>query len=325
MEYTSVKSFPSIEVEFNNITANSSRLHGSECNRINRSFENYNFYDSCTKITEFMKYLKSNPDSDSISENCNYLNYKINTELRRLKKVSDENSEFYDKILRDYKNEGYDLNTICKKKYIGYINNDVFDKINDIRDIYIHYNKFKSYARTSSGTNCEDINKCIELYTKHKVTCDNVNNKNFCVALDYFKNEYQAYIGQIIRTCESAKVSLESYINIMVGSQGEGEGTGDDLYGEAAEEREEQATDPVDIQNNSQMGQSKSNITIASSTILYKEKIKIQLVCTMKLFDLIIILVFNSMIQEILNLICNIILQELPNEHMQKKYITQIY
>ncbi|KMZ94653.1 hypothetical protein PVMG_02542 [Plasmodium vivax Mauritania I] len=257
INYNSVKSFPSIEVEFKNITASSIRLNPFVCNRINSSFVNNEFYESCTKITEFMNHLKSNHDSDSISKKCNYLNYKINEELRRLKKVSYNNSEFYDKLISDYKNVGYDLNIICNNKNISYLDEDVFSKINDIRDIYINFNNFINFAGSSSVNNCQDINKSIDLYTKHKDTCKGVINQDFCVALDNFKKDYLAKVGQIVTTCKTAKESLESYINTV-----------DGLEEEAEEEMEESDTEPFSIQTNSQMGQSKSTITVASSTIL---------------------------------------------------------
>ncbi|CAI7724063.1 Plasmodium vivax Vir protein, putative [Plasmodium vivax] len=276
--YNSVKYFPKYEGEFNNITAGSANSYIPQCNYIISScFDGkYEFFKSCSNIAAFIKHLKSKADSIDIQEKCNFLNYKINDEVRKLKNVSYNNVDFYNKLINGYKEYVHDLNIICKKN-IGFLNDDILKKIEDIYNIYTRFNRFVLPSSSSDVSNCQDITDSVDIYNKHKGTCEDDVNQVFCAALDIFKNDYQRYIGKITTTCTQAAESLQSYVKLS-------EDTVLQLQEEEEEERKEidalggreipgekevtgERRDTM-LPDSHEMGNSKSNMTIAFSSIL---------------------------------------------------------
>ncbi|KMZ82969.1 hypothetical protein PVIIG_05264 [Plasmodium vivax India VII] len=158
-----------------------------------------------------MEHLQTEADIIEKNKKCNFLNYKINDEVRKLKNGSYNNVDFYNRFINEYKTNAYDLKAICKKN-IGYLDEDIFRKIEDLYKIYTRFNRFVLPSSSSDVSNCQDITDPVDIYNKHKGTCENDINKDFCVALDNFKNDYQTNIGKIITKCPNAEVSLQSYI-----------------------------------------------------------------------------------------------------------------
>ncbi|SCA59890.1 Plasmodium vivax Vir protein, putative [Plasmodium vivax] len=280
--YNSVKYFPKYEGEFNNITAGSANSYIQQCNYIISScFDGkLDFFKSCSNIAAFIKHLQYKADSIEKSQKCNFLNYKINDEVKKLKNVSYNNVDFYNKLINGYKKYVHNLNIICKKN-IGYLDEDIFRKIEDLYKIYTRFNRFVLPSSSSDVSNCQDITDPVDIYNKHKGTCENDINKDFCVALDNFKNDYQTIIGKIITKCKDAEEYLQSYVKlsentVLLLQEDEGSGergaSGDrgisGEIGETGGRRDTILQDSLAQEGSHEMGNSKSTMTIALSSML---------------------------------------------------------
>ncbi|SCA60750.1 Plasmodium vivax Vir protein, putative [Plasmodium vivax] len=255
-----------------------------KCNHISRAcFDDIIFYSSCSSIAAFIKHLQSQADTIEKTQKCNFLNYKINDELRKLKNGSYNNVDFYNKLINEYKNYVYDLKAICKKN-IGYLNEEVFKKIGDLYKIYTLYNSFLLPSSSSVDAKCHDISDSVVIYKQYKDTCENDIDKDFCAALDKFKNDYMTIIGHITTKCQNAEESLQSYVQLsedtvlLLQEDDEDEESAErgvsidrGISGEKGEtggRRDTILQDSLAQEDSHEMGNSKSTMTIALSSML---------------------------------------------------------
>ncbi|KMZ96085.1 hypothetical protein PVNG_05994 [Plasmodium vivax North Korean] len=287
--YNSVKSFPKYEGKFKNITSGSANLYRRQCNLIiSACIGDLNFYNTCSSIAAFIEHLQNEVDTIEKSKKCNFLNYKINGEVRKLKNGSYNNVGFYNKFINEYKNNSYDLKFTCKKN-IGYLIEDIFKKIEDLYNIYTRYYSFLLPSSSSAVSKCNDITHSVDLYNQHKGTCENDINKDFCAALDKFRNDYMSIIGQVTTKCPKAEVSLQSYIKatdyaVYVLQEEEDDENKEQEeseervslgdrgisveIGEKGRSRNAMLPDSVALEGSHEMGNSKSTMTIAFSSML---------------------------------------------------------
>ncbi|KMZ79557.1 hypothetical protein PVIIG_00831 [Plasmodium vivax India VII] len=202
---------PICEDNFDKITAQHGRQYNNECSficsRINDS--NLKFFVPCQKLTMYLKELKDKHTKTDVSEDCKYLNYRINDEL--LKYMKDQTlDEIYTELINAYNDQKYNLNTIC----VGImkpINKDIFEKVKRVFKIYNTFNKILRGHSTSNNPNCNYINEAINLYMSYKGKCNGQPNQSFCKALENFRYYYQASIGNINDKCKVENYTLESF------------------------------------------------------------------------------------------------------------------
>ncbi|SCA60274.1 Plasmodium vivax Vir protein, putative [Plasmodium vivax] len=145
----------------------------------------------------------------NVSEGCKYLNYRINEEL--LKHKNDQTlEEIYTKLNDAYKDQKYNLNTICMG-IMKPINKDIFEDVKRVFDIYNKFNKILRGHSKSNIPNCNYIDEAIDLYMKYESTCTEQSNTKFCKALEDFRLYYQSSIGNINTHCTAKKLILDSF------------------------------------------------------------------------------------------------------------------
>ncbi|SBT72739.1 Plasmodium vivax Vir protein, putative [Plasmodium ovale] len=219
-----LSSFPTSKDDFDKVTQNPENSHLDICEVIKKHFhdsdDGQKFSVPCQKITIYLNHLKGIYTSRNISEACKYLNYKINEEVKKLKKSSYNTEQFYINLILKYKEHGYDMNTICPG-IVDYLSEDVFAKVKDLSNMYYKINKLRKITGASSAEDCNGVKDSLTLYTSYKNGCANRSTDSFCRALEGFKSYYYLYMGTVLNKCPQLEKTSSSFEITLEGEHGE--------------------------------------------------------------------------------------------------------
>ncbi|SBT74309.1 Plasmodium vivax Vir protein, putative [Plasmodium ovale] len=168
------------------------------------SLQSETFHIPCMKIATYMRDLENKFPVKDGKKHCIYMNYCIN----RVVKNNGKKGRNESKLILGYQNLTSELN-ICKE-YIKHMDDDTFNKVQNIHDIYDEHRKFTNMLKSSTQPNCADFKKCIELYGSHKETCAQNTHKDFCEALQKFKEYHLLNMNLIVGKCNYRDVELPS-------------------------------------------------------------------------------------------------------------------
>ncbi|GAB69721.1 hypothetical protein PCYB_004700 [Plasmodium cynomolgi strain B] len=153
--------------------------------------ENYNdLKQICERFIKYFVYLSNDSLNMPSEENKynEYLNYWINRELKEIKNSATQFIEFIDERL-DSNFHVYDKFSIFKNKVYN-MNEDVFNKMNMLYDLYDNYNKF--ITEISEEENCLNYaNKCLQSYEKAMKKSYETNSSKLYNALMKFSVKYK--------------------------------------------------------------------------------------------------------------------------------------
>ncbi|EDL42793.1 variable surface protein Vir1/9, putative [Plasmodium vivax] len=93
--------------------------------------------------------------------------------------------------------------------YVDKIDQDIYEKLKTLYDLYTNFNKFKTESLRTVAATCENGPKCVALYNEHAEKCNKNYNKDFCVKLIDFKKEYEEHMEKLTN-CESMPRYLPS-------------------------------------------------------------------------------------------------------------------
>ncbi|GAW84415.1 variable surface protein [Plasmodium gonderi] len=168
--------------------------------------ERDNFINICQNIRKLFKIMSSN-DSCNNRKFCIYINYNIREQIRDLfptkQKVIFEH--FMNYVESNKTDESY--NTCVPE--IKYIEKPVFDKMNDLYNLYEHYETilYPNSEDNNYSIDCDDINGFIDDYNeiiekyKHDKAFQKVLNNLRC-SIEYndlFKNNRKCNITEILK------------------------------------------------------------------------------------------------------------------------------
>ncbi|GAB69722.1 hypothetical protein PCYB_004710 [Plasmodium cynomolgi strain B] len=176
------------------------------CNKNNDNIvENYNeIKQICEKIIKYFDYLAYNmhdipPEGNKYNE---YLNYWVNKKLKEIKKSATQLIEFIDERFVSSSN-AYDKYSIFKNKVYN-MNEDVFNKMNILYDLYDNYSKFITETRIKE--NCSKYaNNFLQSYEKAMKKSYETNSAKLYNALMKFSVKYK-------NTKENLKFCDSSYL-----------------------------------------------------------------------------------------------------------------
>ncbi|KMZ96447.1 hypothetical protein PVNG_05432 [Plasmodium vivax North Korean] len=211
ISYDVLSYFPTLYDNYEKITATPGSSHVQICNYVKRHFDrgndDTNFFSTCQKIAIFIKYLQDNDHSSDIDRTCKYLNYLINSQVRKFNYPPYETKEFYVKIIQEYEKKKYPLNTICKG-VIEHLDNNIFEKIQKLYNLYYRFNKFINMS--SSSRECKILDEYVQLYRVYMEGCGEESESLFCKALKNFSHYCYNY-NYILMGCPEVWSSLHSH------------------------------------------------------------------------------------------------------------------
>ncbi|KMZ82175.1 hypothetical protein PVIIG_03429 [Plasmodium vivax India VII] len=101
---------------------------------------------------------------------------------------------------------------VCKEN-IEEINEKTLEKFQKLDSLYDIYYEFMNATEEDGSTKCDLGKTCSEQYIDHIKLCDKHSNIGFCMALDKFKDGYNAYMNNGPK-CEKAPRYLYSPFGI---------------------------------------------------------------------------------------------------------------
>ncbi|GAB70076.1 hypothetical protein PCYB_008250, partial [Plasmodium cynomolgi strain B] len=118
---------------------------------------------------------------------CNYINYKLNESLRKHHSYKYKRDySIFKEFSREFSYQiynNYHADSSCEN-YIEYLDNDIYNRISILYQIYYFYNELKSqneYINTNSkGMLCDNINLLVRL-SNDAINENKINNESISV------------------------------------------------------------------------------------------------------------------------------------------------
>ncbi|CAG9482890.1 unnamed protein product [Plasmodium vivax] len=260
--YDIVHLFPTGEGRFDISNIKDNPIYLTRCNLISprNIVDEFAFITHCTKVATYINDFYSKWPIEYETDRCKYLNYSINDVVKNYGNHN-YNEEH---LIQAYNRLATELSE-CKNS-IKSIEKSVFMNVKELSNIYYRFNKYINAVKANQDTDCEDVYDSVKLYLSNENSCKGLKNK-FCDAVDNFKNYYHQNISLV--KCKNAEYILKPFLSLDHAETRN--------FGEEAEEaavegdvRRQEIAMFIPIQeDSSEMGQSKSTITTASSIILF--------------------------------------------------------
>ncbi|KMZ88506.1 hypothetical protein PVBG_05992 [Plasmodium vivax Brazil I] len=251
--YELVRSFNKYNDYYEQNTKNYKSTNVNKCNNIKNTFDQGNddgkFFYPCLQIASFIKHLQEKDVTHDRNEYCLFLNYIINSEIKKIKNPHYENPEYYTKLINAYNTNGFSLKNVCEQNS-EYISKDIFDKIGIIKNIYSNFQNFLNIDDLSKK--CQKFSECVQLYKNNMQSCDGHNNAFFCSALENFKI-YSSSHNTVTISCPKER-------GLLLSSTQENSSDADGL----SVSFEPPDTDEIDLDS----GSTRNNLSIAFSILL---------------------------------------------------------
>ncbi|KNA00914.1 hypothetical protein PVNG_05344 [Plasmodium vivax North Korean] len=206
--------FPTCKHDFDRETKNLNGEYMDNCISISRQLHNdgeNKFIKPCQKLIHYLKYIKKNLAIVDKKKNCNYFNYKLMDELKKILNISEGTVGCYNTMISAYSKDSDGID-VCKEN-IEEINEKTLEKFQKIDSLYDIFYKFTSTQEEGDSEKCDLGKKCSEQYYTLINICDQNSNIGFCMALDKFKDGYNAYMNNGPK-CEKAPRYLYSPFGI---------------------------------------------------------------------------------------------------------------
>ncbi|SBT31156.1 PIR Superfamily Protein [Plasmodium ovale wallikeri] len=163
----------------------------------------------CTQIVNYLNYLDSY-DESYICEGCKYLNYLLYNEIHKKLGHGHNILQFYDKLKDSY---DYYFNTYIFDIYVKEISEDIFQKIQNLIELYDHFKKIKSANIQIIGETCKNAQSFANAYLLHVKKCYESYDKDFCAELEKFRDQYNLRMTNVT-SCAGLQTFLPSTINV---------------------------------------------------------------------------------------------------------------
>ncbi|SBS93743.1 PIR Superfamily Protein [Plasmodium ovale curtisi] len=204
--YSFVSLFSDYSEKFKQVVTQDKEVipYEAQCGQMKMRLFQSNLFNKehCQNNLKYIKHLSNqNPDNET-NKRCSYFNYILNCEANDLI-PKDYRSNYIDSyllLLSNYKN-------VCYLS-IELIEEDVFEKIKNIHNMYELLNKVKPHTTTCTDECCANAKKCAVTYERHIHNCYDDSTDNFCLELAKIKAVYEKYMKTAIKTCTDAKELL---------------------------------------------------------------------------------------------------------------------
>ncbi|KNA01584.1 hypothetical protein PVNG_06046 [Plasmodium vivax North Korean] len=161
--------------------------------------ENTEYDKFCPKIMGYLTDVKANYEDHLIDKGCIYLYYWLYYVYFKNQQTSDEAFNLYIFLLDKYSQ----LNEEICKKYQKKIKEDILKKLKDLDDMNENLNSIINNNAPNDNF-CKCAKECAETYMKHKITCTDYKEINFCNELENIRKQYNSLANKIAN-CDAEK------------------------------------------------------------------------------------------------------------------------
>ncbi|KMZ96094.1 hypothetical protein PVNG_06284 [Plasmodium vivax North Korean] len=188
--------FPTCKHDYDSVTINIDSGDTTDCLSIRQQLHNDNenkFIKPCQKLIHYLKYIKNNPSTVDQKKSCKYFNYMLMDELQKIPHICEGTKECYNTMIKVKSSESHGID-VCKD-HIEEINKKKLEKFQKLDSLYDIFYKFTSTQEEGDNGKCALGKTCSEQYYTHIKICDKNSNIGFCMALDKFKDGYNAHMN----------------------------------------------------------------------------------------------------------------------------------
>ncbi|VUZ99328.1 PIR protein [Plasmodium vivax] len=155
------------------------------------SFKDHEAYKKeCPKIEKYLTYLNNNEDGYNFVR-CRFLNYVLNSE--KIYNTIDSHSK--SDIIAAYKTL-----SLLKSRCYGNIENiksNILTQLQVIYNLYDFFYNIKIKVSKEDKINCDNADKCVQLYGEHYEECRKNSKHKFCQQLIQFQKLYNEFMKNI--------------------------------------------------------------------------------------------------------------------------------
>ncbi|KMZ96418.1 hypothetical protein PVNG_05953 [Plasmodium vivax North Korean] len=175
--------------------------------------EDNKFFKFCDNSGHYVTELKEG-QTNNIYPFCIYMIYWIYRE------VLSKNAGKYIGLVKEF--FGSVTNLEDCKIFVDEIDQDIYEKLKTLYDLYDDFFKFKSESLTNDSATCKNGTKCVDLYKKQVDYCKINYNDDFCAKLIDFKKEYEKHMetltncGNMPRYLPSIGSNIATSVSIPV-------------------------------------------------------------------------------------------------------------
>ncbi|SBT73678.1 PIR protein [Plasmodium ovale] len=204
--YEYAKGLALYETAFNNIMNNTEESHNSSCAQIitDKLENNNDFKKSCIEILKNLDYIKRNNYESDKNVQCKYMNFRLNSEIKKITTKHYTVPQFYEKFKTHYSDDIRSWN-ICEDE-IQEINTGILKNIEFLYELYRNFNNFTSYTLSTPDKRCDYGNECVHLYKTCVKSCTSQEQDKFCKELINFQKLYNdhttfKHVCEKVQTC----------------------------------------------------------------------------------------------------------------------------
>ncbi|KMZ83416.1 hypothetical protein PVBG_06102 [Plasmodium vivax Brazil I] len=171
------------------------------------------FLTFCANSGDYVTNIRKNP-GNKLYPFCIYMNYWIYRE------VLSENVSNNSGLVKEF--FGSVTNLEDCKIFVDEIDQDIYEKLKTLYDLYDDFFKFKNESLTYGSATCNNGNICVTLYKAHVEECNKNYNNSFCMKLIDFKKEYEKHMetltncGNMPRYLPSIGSNIATSVSIPV-------------------------------------------------------------------------------------------------------------
>ncbi|CAG9483107.1 unnamed protein product [Plasmodium vivax] len=165
------------------------------------------FRKVCSKVKNYLNYIKVNSESLDIPKCCKYLNYllydqAINKTLSGYTTIS-----LYSELQKLYDEKSFNL-IICND-HKEYVKDETYIKLNELITLYKDFDEYKASSEPKEDKESKCAWKCANSYKKYMKICEDGTQRDYCEALEEFRNTYNQHM-QNGTNCNNVDIYLPS-------------------------------------------------------------------------------------------------------------------
>ncbi|EDL42850.1 variable surface protein Vir9-like [Plasmodium vivax] len=173
------------------------------------------FRKVCSKVKNYLNYVKVNSESLDIPKCCKYLNYLLYDQAIYNLLSGYTTLSLYIELQKLYDEHNFDL-VICNEHKED-VNYETYKKLNELITLYKDFDTYKASSDPKENNECKCVRKCANSYKTYIKKCEDGTQRNYCEALEEFRNTYNQHM-QNGTNCNNVDIYLPSTkkVNIIV-------------------------------------------------------------------------------------------------------------
>ncbi|CAI7718377.1 PIR protein [Plasmodium vivax] len=174
--------------------------------------DNYEAYKKiCLYFAKSIKYIVSDKyisqNNNNLKEICSYLNYWLNSELRKVKKPQMYTNVYYSNLNKHSSSGKFHIKK-CHE-HIKEMEDSDFEDLQYLYNLFLNINLYQTSYPMYRTWDCDAANECYKSYNERVSDCEKQDNTSFCEKLKEFHSTYNDTMRY--QMCQGVPTSLGTF------------------------------------------------------------------------------------------------------------------